>query len=95
MSLQPQSQEQNKLENKSTNEGDMEEENGGQKGRREETEETVNNTLLLLSSRIKITTVYSLIKGENKGPGPRFYSEISQPIGLIRLYIYSVHCSVL
>ena len=52
MSLQPQSQEQNKLENKSTNEGDMEEENRGQKGRREETEETVNNTLLLLSSRI-------------------------------------------
>ena len=52
MSLQPQSQEQNKLENKSTNEGDMEEENGGQKGRREETEEAVNNTLLLLSSRI-------------------------------------------
>ena len=49
MSLQPQSQEQNKLENKSTNEGDMEEENRGQKGRREE---TVNNTLLLLSSRI-------------------------------------------
>ena len=52
MSLQPQSQVQNKFENKSANEGDMEEENRGQKWRREEAEEAVNNTLLLLSSRI-------------------------------------------